>query len=315
MAQEVTGIIPVVLAISPTMRCDYSCLGCYSKGRDTKNELSFEELDKLFGEAEALGIPSVVVTGGEPFSREDFITLVARHRKLLFVAITNGSYFSPSLVQKIIRAGNLIVLVSIEGERNCTDQRRGKGSYDRALQAMTLMKAAGLLYGFAVTITRENIHDVLSGGFIDTMRSAGCTMGFFTEYVPCGETPQNNWTITQEARKEFREQVLNFRRTSPIVIIQFPHDEYGEENICSGAGRGFFHVNSQGDVEPCPFSPYSCDNVRKGGLRSACSSRFLQCIRNQPELLRREHHTCALFEHQREVENLRAQMLKDEGTR
>ncbi|MGC8777284.1 MAG: radical SAM/SPASM domain-containing protein [Candidatus Caldatribacteriaceae bacterium] len=311
MARRVKGVIPVVLAISPTMKCNYTCLGCYSRGRNTEDELSFEELDALFREAETLGIASVVVTGGEPFSRGDFIPLLKKHPKLLFVVITNGSYFSPILVREVAQTSNLIVLVSIEGGREETERRRGEGSYHRAIQAMTLMRKAKLLYGFAVTTTRVNIPSVLSRAFLDTMRSAGCVLGFFTEYVPCGETPQNDWMISQETREKFRERVLRLRKTKCPVIIQFPHDEYGEANICSGAGRGFFHINPQGNVEPCPFSPYSCDNIRSGGLRSACNSLFRQSIRNQPELLERKREACALFEHQKEIEKLCIRILAD----
>ena len=54
--------IPTVVAISPTMRCNYSCSGCYSRGRPTENELTTEELDALLAEAEELGVLAVVVT-------------------------------------------------------------------------------------------------------------------------------------------------------------------------------------------------------------------------------------------------------------
>lgn len=308
MAKNVEGIIPMVLAISPTMKCNYACLGCYSRGRNDQNELSFEELDKIFQEAEMLGITSVVVTGGEPFSREDFVALLENHPKLLFVVITNGSYLSSALAQRMARSGNVIVLVSIEGNKDETDKRRGEGAYHRAIQAMMVMRKTGLLYGFAVTTTRKNIQSILSEEFLSAMNSAGCALGFFTEYVPCGEGIQEDWIISQEMREKFRQQVLNLRKTKSITIVQFPHDEYGATNTCSGAGKGFFHINSQGDVEPCPFSPYSHDNVRNGGLKSACNSSFLQSIRSQPEFLQRKEYACALFEHRREIETLHARI-------
>ncbi|MCX7950091.1 MAG: radical SAM protein [Treponemataceae bacterium] len=308
MAKQVEGIIPVVLAISPTMKCNYTCGGCYSRGRSEQNELSFEELDQILQEAETLGIAAVVVTGGEPFSRKDFVALLRNHPKLLFVVITNGSYLAPALIQRMVQSGNVMVLVSIEGGRDETDARRGEGAYSRAIQAMRLMKKAGLLCGFAVTTTRKNAPCVFSGEFLDTMKAAGCALGFFTEYVPCGEAPQKDWMIPPAMQQQIREQVLHLRRRKSIVIVQFPHDEYGAENLCSAAGRVFFHINSQGDVEPCPFSPYSHDNVRQGGLKSACNSSFFRSIRSRPELLQRKEYACALFEHQREIEALHARI-------
>lgn len=136
----IDGKIPVVLAISPTMKCNYNCIGCYSRGRMEDNELSTEELDNLFSEAENLGVPSVVVTGGEPFLRNDLLPIIENHRNLLFVVITNGSYFSPTVAKRIANSGNVIVLFSIEGFEKDTDDRRISGAYRNAIRAMELMR-------------------------------------------------------------------------------------------------------------------------------------------------------------------------------
>jgi len=299
--RSMDGKIPVVLAISPTMNCNYNCIGCYSRDRITDNELSSEELDSIFNEAEKLGISSVVVTGGEPFFREDLLPIMERHKRLLFVVITNGSLFTPLLAKRIANSGNIIVLVSIEGFEENTDERRNIGAYSKALNAMNLMKTAGALFGFAATNTCINFKILSSDKFIDEMISLGCTLGFFTEYVPYGDNPRYDWVMNESQRKNFREIVIKLRKTKPIVIVQFPHDEYGKDNICSAAGRSSFHVNSKGDVEPCPFSPYSCDNIRNGGLESACKSQFFKNIRNRSELLQRKDYACSLFEHREEI--------------
>ncbi|MGC8970708.1 MAG: radical SAM/SPASM domain-containing protein [bacterium] len=304
LSKHIEGQIPGVLAISPTMNCNYNCIGCYSRDRLTDEELSTEELDKLFTEAEHLGISSVVVTGGEPFLRRDLIGLMEKHKTLLFVVITNGSFFSPMLVRRIADSGNIIVLISIEGFEEDTDKRRKDGAYNTAVKAMRLMSTKDVLYGFAATNTCRNFGTLSSDEFIDKMISLGCTLGFFTEYVPCGNNPRYDWLMSQSQREELRRTVIKLRKTKPIVIIQFPHDEYGKDNICSAAGKASFHINSKGDVEPCPFSPYSCDNVRNGGLELACKSKFLKTIREHQELLRRKDYACALFEHREEIEKL-----------
>jgi MoaA/NifB/PqqE/SkfB family radical SAM enzyme len=94
------------------------------------------------------------------------------------------------------------------------------------------------------------------------------------------------------------------RSEKPIVLVQFPQDEYGEANICSGAGRVSLHINSQGGIEPCPFVPLSCDNIRQGGLMAALNSSFLASIRSRPNLLARDRLACSLYEHFSEVEAL-----------
>ena len=313
--RRIDGSIPSVLAISPTMRCNYNCKGCYSRGRPTDNELTTEELDTLFSEAEELGIHSVVLTGGEPLLRNDVLDLIVRHHRLLFFLITNGSLVTPDIARRIARSRNIVPLVSIEGSEGDTDERRQAGAYEAAIHAFGLLRRAQAFFGFVATNTAANIPQLGTDAFIDQMVAAGCAVGFFTEYVPCGTSPRPDWVLDEDARAAFHKRVLEFRRCKPIVISQFPHDEYGDDNQCSGAGRSSLHINPQGDVEPCPFVPVAHDNIRRGGLAAACRSAFLCAIREQPGLLRRHRYACSLFEHRAELDGLARQFgVPDEQT-
>ena len=301
---QIDAVIPPILAISPTMRCNYRCKACYSRGRSEENELSTDELDALFSEAEELGVDSIVLTGGEPLLREDVLDLANRHRGLLFFLITNGSLMTPEIAYRVAKSGNVVVLVSIEGSASFTDERRQSGSHMAAIRALGHLRRTGVAFGFVATNTAVNTREVATDEFIDQMVELGCAVGFFTEYVPCGENPRLDWVLDQGARTWLREQVLDFRRRKPIVLSHFPNDEYGKENRCSGAGRSSLHISAQGDVEPCPFVPVACDNIRNGGLMAACRSPFLLAIRDHPELLRRERYACSLFEHRAELDEV-----------
>lgn len=305
---RINASIPSVLAISPTMRCNYHCEGCYSRGRATDGELSTVELDSLLGEAEAFGIPAIVVTGGEPFLRDDLMSLMTRHRKLLFVVITNGSLITGEMARRIAASGNIIALVSLEGLPDHTDTRRQHGAHDAAVCALTHLREAKAFSGFAATNTTSNSEYLGTDGFIDEMVRLGCSVGFFSEYVPCGPNTRHDWVLGEEEREAFREQVLRLRSEKPIVLVQFPHDEYGVDNRCSAAGIASIHIDSRGGVEPCPFAPVSCENIRNGGLTAAIRSPFLKAIREHHDLLTRKRFACALFEHLPEIQLLERQM-------
>jgi MoaA/NifB/PqqE/SkfB family radical SAM enzyme len=302
--KRINGNIPTVIAISPTMRCNYNCTGCYSRDRISNKELSKSELSSLFSEAEELGVLSIVVTGGEPYLRDDTIELMEKHKRLLFIPITNGSKMTPRLAKRIAKSGNIIQLVSIEGFKEHTDNRRKKGSHQTAVRAMKLLQEAGAFFGFAATNTSENSGTLGTDKFIDNMIKLGCSLGYFTEYIPCGLYPKKDWVLSEKTRKYFRERVLTFRRNKPIVLIQFPQDEYGEENRCTAAGISSLHINSEGGIEPCPFINISPENIREGGLKAACESPFLKLIREREYLLKREKLACSLFEHYSELQEL-----------
>jgi MoaA/NifB/PqqE/SkfB family radical SAM enzyme len=302
--KRIDGSIPSVVAISPTMRCNYNCAGCYSRGRPTEDELSTDELETLLAEAEELGVISIVVTGGEPLLRDDMLDLVDCHKRLLFVVITNGSCVTPEIAKRIVKCHNIILLVSIDGFPEDTDQMRRPGAHDIALRALGSLREARACYGFAATCTWGNIDHLGTDLFVDQMIDLGCSVGYFTEYVPCGPNPILGWVLNEEERAAFRQRVLDLRRRKPLVLIQFPQDEYGPDNRCSAAGRKSLHINSQGDVEPCPFVPIARENIRNGGLKAACESPFLRAIREHPDLLKRDRYACALWEHREEIEEL-----------
>jgi MoaA/NifB/PqqE/SkfB family radical SAM enzyme len=300
-----------VIALSPTMRCNYDCIGCYSRNRPVHDELSTEELESLFCQAERYGIFAIVLTGGEPLLREDLLSLVRSHRKLLFVLITNGSLLTDEKARLLAKSGNTVTLVSIEGHFQHTENRRGPGSHCCALEALQMLRIAGACYGFATTVTSANMHDVSDERFIDKMADLGCAVGYLVEYVPCGAAPHEELIMNSEASETFRKKVCTLRRSKPIVLIHFPDDEYGRENRCSAAGRASVHINSQGDIEPCPFVSISRENIRDGGLEAVFTSPFLREIRKRPELLRREKYACALFEHRAELASLLSEIDGD----
>ena len=69
-----------------------------------------------------------------------------------------------------------------------------------------------------------------------------------------------------------------------MVYISFPGDEKGSGG-CVAAGRGFFHINSHGGAEPCPFSPYSDINVKETSLRDAMKSKLFKALQSEGTLL------------------------------
>jgi MoaA/NifB/PqqE/SkfB family radical SAM enzyme len=293
-----------VIALSPTMRCNYDCIGCYSRNRPVRDELITEELDSLLGEAEHFGVFAIVVTGGEPLLREDLLSLIRSHHRLLFVLITNGSLMTAEKARMLAKSGNTVTLVSIEGSFQHTEKRRGSGSHHSALEALRLLKEAGACYGFAATVTSANMYGVSDETFIDRMAGLGCAVGYLVEYIPCGTAPKKELVMDREASAIFRTKICEFRRRKPIVLVHFPDDEYGRENRCSAAGHASVHINSQGDIEPCPFVSISRENIRQGGLKAVFTSPFLQDIRRRPDLLSRSTYACALFENRTELAKL-----------
>ncbi|MEW6082851.1 MAG: hypothetical protein AB1576_14065 [Bacillota bacterium] len=209
--QAKTGMhIPTVVVLSPTVRCSYNCLGCYSRGRSTQDELSTLELDSPLSEAEDLSVLAVLVTRrgalhpswpGGPRTKPPAPPL-SHHQR--FACIGGDA-------RQLPRSGNTISLVSIEGQEDNTDGRRGPGAHEAAFLAMGRLADAGAPFGFAATTTAQNSEELGREGFVDEMIRKGCSLGFSSEYVPCDPCPNPGWVLEEDARERFRKRVLDLR--------------------------------------------------------------------------------------------------------
>ncbi len=86
----------------------------------------------------------------------------------------------------------------------------------------------------------------------------------------------------------------SFRSKYQALFIAIPGDE-GEIGGCLSAGRGFVHISADGNVEPCPFAPYSDTNLRDSSLKDALQSEFLKAIRQNLYQLHETAGDCALW--------------------
>ena len=98
----------------------------------------------------------------------------------------------------------------------------------------------------------------------------------------------------------------SFRSKYSALFIAVPWDE-NDVGGCLSAGRGFVHINAAGDLEPCPFAPFSDVNLKTNSLRKALDSQLLKEIRKRPELARETGGGCVLWKERKLVQSLLAE--------
>jgi MoaA/NifB/PqqE/SkfB family radical SAM enzyme len=304
--------IPPFLIASITSNCNLHCAGCYSRSNNATqdcaahDQLTSDEWGCIFDEAEELGVSFILLAGGEPTLRRDVIEKAGEKRNILFPIFTNGVFLSDWYYELFEKCRNLIPIMSIEGGKDSTDTRRGEGIYDKLIKNMEKLHKKGLIYGCSITVTTKNINDVLSDEFINSIADRGCKAVIFVEYVPVTDESRE-LAIGDNERKMFSDRLQTLRETfAEIVFVSFPGDEKSSGG-CIAAGRGFFHINSHGGAEPCPFSPYSDINIRDTSLREAIKSPLFLKMQSG-NILNGEHvGGCVLFEKKELVEKLISQ--------
>ncbi len=296
---------PFFLVLSPTMRCNLNCTGCYADRYDKGEELDSGEIHRLLDEAREMGIYFITLSGGEPFLRRDLPDILAAHRDMFFQVFTNGTLIDERMARTLSELGNVLPAISVDGWEKETDARRGAGAFRKALAAMTCLKKEGVLFGFSATATRQNNELIVSDEFVNFFAAQGCFIGWYFNYVPVGKEPSIEWMPLPEQRIHRLERLQELRKTSTILLADFFNDG-PMVGGCIAVDR-YLHINSRGDVEPCVFVHFSVDNVRSKTLAAVLDSEFFHAIRRRQPYSFNCYRSCLITDHPQILRQIIAQ--------
>ena len=296
--------VPPVMIFSITNRCNLNCKGCYNKALriPSKNELDTDEIINILDQAKELGISFIVIAGGEPFVRKDFLKIIRTFPELVFLVFTNGLLIDDLLLGEIKRRRNVVPVISIEGHLDETDNRRGKGVFNLLKSVIENLNKESIFFGISFTMTRKNFESLTDDAFVADLVGKGCKLFFYVEYTPIAEGTED-WILTGEQRKKIPDIMETYRKRFTALFAGLPAEEelFGG---CLSAGRGFIHVNAEGDLEPCPFAPFSDVNLKDMALKEALKSRLLEEIRKNQSILDESKGGCSLWVNRKWVESL-----------
>ena len=278
--------IPWAILLDPTSACNLHCTGCWAAEYGNKLNLSFDDMDSIVTQGKELGIYFYMMTGGEPMVRKkDIIELCRKHNDCVFFAYTNGTLVDEAFCKQMQEVGNLFLALSVEGEPDVNDMRRGEGVYNKVMHAMDLLKEHGLVFGTSICYTSANYKSVTSEDFIQMLVEKGCRYALYFHYMPVGNAASVDLLLNPEQRiyvKNRVREIRNMEHGPGIFTMDFQND--GEfVGGCIAGGRNYFHINANGDAEPCVFIHYSGANIRENTLLECLQQPLFMAYRdNQP---------------------------------
>ncbi|MFX0034233.1 MAG: radical SAM/SPASM domain-containing protein [Candidatus Hermodarchaeota archaeon] len=299
--------VPPFLILSITSNCNLKCAGCYAAAtgtlcsEKTQKTLDIDQWIKIIKEACEMGVFAFIIAGGEPFLMPNLLKISEEFQDRLFLIFTNGTILKNNDIEKLKRLRNTVIVVSIEGNQELTDKRRGLGVYEKIINTINELDNKGIISGISVTINRKNVNFWMDPQNIDKIIFKGIRLAFFLEYIPVKNDTE--LMLTTEESNKFREMILNYRETKQIFIVHSPGDEEYMGG-CVSAGRGFAHITPLGDLTPCPVSNIATHNLTKSSLREGLDSQLFKIIRENENLLETNGSPCALFSHPNEVNEL-----------
>jgi len=271
---------PFIMILSPTLRCNLRCKGCYTLGYGMRPELEYPLVAELLEQCRELGIYFVTVLGGEPLVYPHLTRMVEEFDDMFFQIYTNGTLVEDQWASALQQAGNVFMVLSIEGGQEETDAWRGPGVHAKIMAAMETFNRHRLCFGTSATVTRENAEKVASLEFVDQMMELGSLAQMYFLYIPVNGAADMDLMVTPDQRDLLRRTVIQTRATRPIFVLDFWNDGPHVKG-CIAGGRRYFHVNAQGDVEPCVYTHIATHNIRSSTLAQALDCELFRYIRGR----------------------------------
>lgn len=275
-----------------TNRCNLSCMHCYSKSTlDEVDTLTTQQIKKTILQLRKNGVKFLIFSGGEPLTRKDIFEIAdfCKANGIITYLSSNGLYFTEKNVYRIVDAFNYIG-ISIDGDESTHDYFRGlKGAFKETLKAVKLANSTGAKVGIRFTITKDTINSLEY--IFKLAEDHNISKIYISHLVYSGRGLDN---LKMDLSKDQRREAVNFiidkafeyyktKRDIEIVTGNMEQDavvfldrfakEYPELKTSmrkrlliwggNSAGRKLLNINSEGDVRPDPFFPFTIGNIQK----------------------------------------------------
>jgi MoaA/NifB/PqqE/SkfB family radical SAM enzyme len=157
---------PLYVAWQITNECNLACLHCIEEsgpGKAFKDELDDAQLFEVLAQLMDNQVPYLSFSGGEPMVHPRFFDMVeyvcSRGAELKIE--TNGHYLTQASCERMQRLGVKAVQVSLDGASRATFNRmRVLGEFNRAVDGVRALHAAGVPIEINYSPTRFNVHEI-----------------------------------------------------------------------------------------------------------------------------------------------------------
>jgi len=254
---------PFIFHFLTTLKCNCDCGTCLWKNNTKKDELTFEEIKRIYSEAKEAGFLITILWGGEPLIRKDIteiIKFVKRDLKFPIVGIVTNGWFLP---EKIKEFGEDIdfILISLDSPKpEEHDQIRGlSGLYDKIMDSVTIIKANHPLISlqFSFSISKYNISRVEE--MIILSDKIGIPVAFnvinTVRHYSHGDVDEKGtlFASDKDISKAF-EKILNAKKNGSKILnskMYLNHFIGGKKQYICHTKKVFMFVNYNGDIENC----------------------------------------------------------------
>ena len=281
--------IPLNVFAELTYSCNLNCYYCFQKNYKKSKELSKKQWANILRELAQLGSFYITFSGGEPFVRQDFMSILSYARKYNFAVsiITNGTLLTERTCSEMEEIGIMDISISLHAaNNNLHDELTGfSGSFDKALSSIRLLKKNGFNVIIKHSVSNRNFGEYITLNKIALQE--GCILECDSLILPSIQGMVSPFALN-------KKQQYTFLMDMEIKQNVKPRQPSINENMHCDAGRSICGITPYGSVFPCILLPIEFGNVAQKSIRDIWNGDKSTSFRNQEKNLDHVCETCTL---------------------
>lgn len=249
-----------ILFLTITKKCQLACQHCYAWDEmDKKPDLPVERLKEIGQAFIKEGVSHIHLGGGEPMQRyNDMLELIRHlHQGAEIWMATNGFELTEQQAFELKQAGLKGVAISIDhyNPRLHNSFRGHPESFSRAIEATMNCQKAGLVTCWSVCVTKDFVSRENLFRYAEMARKHHVTWIQLFESMPSGRYAGKDVVLSQNEKKiieDFYLEINNKPQYKKYPVVEYI-GIYQKKIGCLGAGNRYVYVDTNGNLQPCPF--------------------------------------------------------------
>jgi len=278
LTQLPTGIV----SLSTTNSCPYACAFCSTNARhNTENDLDEELLKRTIRQLEGIGVPTLILHGGEPLYRYDRFLRLVKHvgPDTCLWMFTTGYGATPEKARELKENGLFGAWVSLDHYKPEVHNRmRGHAeAFDNVCRAVEYFKQAGVYTCLSLVPPPDFLDPAEFKKYYDLAKDLGVAEIRVMEVKPSGREACHGVVPHSPVLEQLQKDLYRdpaYRDYPPLSGLS----TWLEKDPALGCQCRFEYlfVTSTGEVRPCEATEISFGNIQDEDFleiyRRACAA-------------------------------------------
>lgn len=261
---------PLKISMNLTKKCNLRCKQCFSDSGELKEEeLSTEDMYKLFDDMLEVGTFFICLGGGEPFTRKDLFKILERGKKnqLAVSIVSNGLLITKEIVLELNKMDLDTLWISLDGLKENHENLRGKETYEKTLNVIKMLKEnfKGKL-AIRVSLNKDNIGEYLD--LIKVAEDLDVDILRFTPILSFGRAKNEDLIITQDQYISFLDKIKTIKSKVNLIYPDMPNTSkfwINPNDFGCHCGKEAIWIDELGNYSPCIFfgEEFNVGNIKQ----------------------------------------------------